>query len=436
MRAWLAVGDYSVRGAPPGCKKRAERVLVEDGDVKMPVGKEMKRLLLLGGPAFQKPVVERAKSMGLYVGVADIRPDAPAAALADEFFQGSIRDYDAMLEVARRFGPDAIASGTCDTSVVTVARLCEELGLPGNSVEAALNATDKVRMIDCFAREGVAHPAYAVARKGELGDFDPQIPYPLIVKPTDSAGGRGVNLVRSREELSPALAVASKAGISGDVLVEECMIGPEVSVEVVVADGVPHVLQVTDKLTSGAPHFFEVGHCQPTSLGALEREAVSSLACAAVLAVGLVNSAAHVEIKLTPAGPKMVELGARLGADWITSYLVWNSVEGIDMTESMIRLALGEKLAVWDYRDSGEFFASRSTPSREGVFLGLDGLDAAAASRGVIHVENHGFLGERYGEAVDNCGRFASVVARGASKEEALANCDRALGLIGARVGE
>ncbi len=395
-----------------------------------------KKLLLLGGSVFQKPVVERAKSMGLYVGVADIRPDAPAAALADEFFQGSIRDYDAMLEVASRFEPDAIASGACDTSVVTVARLCEELRLPGNSVKAALNSTDKVRMIECFARGGVAHPVFAVVKRSEIDRFEPQIPYPLIVKPTDNAGGRGVNLACSPEELSGALAVASTAGVSGDVLVEECMTGPEVSVEVLVADGVPHVLQVTDKLTSGAPHFFEVGHCQPTSLGASEREAISSLACAAVLAVGLVNSAAHVEIKLTPEGPKLVELGARLGAEWITSYLIWNSVVGIDMTESMIRLALGEKLTDWDYYDSGEFVASRFMPSRAGMFLGLRGLDAAAASKGVIRVERHGFPGERYGKAVDNSARFASVVARGASKEEALANCERALGLISAQMGE
>lgn len=405
-------------------------------DFKIGKGRQMKKLLLLGGPAFQKPVVERAKSMGLCVGVADIRADAPAAALADEFFQGSIRDYDAMLEAARRFGPDAIASGTCDTSVVTVARLCEELGLPGSPVEVAINATDKVRMIESFAREGVAHPAFAVVREGELGGFEPRIPYPLIAKPTDNAGGRGVGLARSPEELGRALAAASAAGVSGDVLVEEFMAGPEVSAEVVVADGVPHVLQVTDKLTSGAPHFFEVGHCQPTSLGASEREAVSSLASAAVLAVGLENSAAHVEVKLTPEGPKMVELGARLGAEWITSHLIRNSVVGIDMVEAMIRLALGEELEGWDYRGSGEFVASRFMPSREGVFLGLRGMDAAAGSKGVIHVECHGFPGERYGNAVDNSGRFASVVARGASREEALANCERALGMIEVQMGE
>lgn len=88
----------------------------------------MKKLLLLGGPVFQKPVVERAKAMGLQVGVADISPDAPAAQIADDFFCGSIRDFDAMLEIAKEYMPDAIASGACDTSVVTVPSFARSWG--------------------------------------------------------------------------------------------------------------------------------------------------------------------------------------------------------------------------------------------------------------------------------------------------------------------
>lgn len=395
----------------------------------------MKKILLLGGPVFQKPVIQRAKSMGLYVGVADISQDAPAASLADEFFQGSIRDYDSMLAIAREFKPDAIASGACDTSVVTVARLCEELGLPGNSVDAALNSTDKFRMINCFAQEGVPHPAFAVAKVSELDTFVPPFSYPVITKPTDSAGGRGVNLVSSPEELPAALQTASKAGISGDVLVEECMTGPEVSVEIIVSGGIPHVLQVTDKLTSGAPNFFEIGHIQPTSLSCEQRRAISDVASSAVLAVGLKNSAAHAEVMLTSEGPKMVELGARLGGDWITSHLIWNSVSGIDMVETMIKLALGEEFSELSYSDSGKFVATKFLPAREGVLQELNGIETARDSEGVIHVEVHGIVGKRYGKAVDDSARFASVVASGDTKEEALTNCDRALRLIEVQMG-
>lgn len=396
----------------------------------------MKKLLLLGGPVFQKPVVEKAKAMGLRVAVADIFPEAPAAELADEFYQGSIKDYETMLRYANEFGADAIASGACDTSVVTVARLCKKLGLPGNSIETAFNSTNKLRMIECFASNGVAHPAFVVASKDDLADFVPEIPYPLITKPTDSAGGRGVNLVQSNMDLAPALAAASAAGTSGDVLVEEYLTGPEVSVEVIVADGIPHILQVTDKLTSGAPNFFEIGHCQPTSLCQEQREAISNLASAAVLAVGLRNSAAHVEIMLTPEGPKMVELGARLGGDWITSYLIDNSTEGIDMIECMVKLALGEKIDSFDYHDSGDFVATKFLPAREGTLLELNGLDDMMLSQGVIHAESHGIAGQHYGKTVDDTARFASVVARGVSKEEALANCERALRLVKVQMDE
>ena len=393
----------------------------------------MKNLLVLGGPIFQKPVIEKAKAMGLHVGVADIDKNAPAVSLADESFQASIKDYDAMFKVACEFKPDAIVSGACDTSVVTAAKLCEELGLPGNTVEAALNSTDKVRMIECFSKCGVAHPDFTVVKKQELNHFKPTY-FPFIVKPTDSAAGRGVNLVNSPDELNFALCAASAAGVTGDVIIEEFLTGSEVSVEVIVADGIPHVLQVTDKLTSGAPNFFEIGHCQPTSLSAEQREAISKLASEAVLAVGLENSAAHVEIMMTPDGPKMIELGARLGGDWITSYLIWNSVKGVDIVERMIELALGEKTFDWSYTNSNQFVATRFMPASEGELLSIEGLDAAMASEGVIHVEAHGIIGKKYEKATDDSNRFASVVACGATKNDAMLNCERALNLITAKL--
>lgn len=393
-----------------------------------------KRLLLLGAPVFQKPVIEKAKAMGLHVGVADINNDAPAASLADVFYQGSIKDYDAMLDVARSFRPDAILSGACDTSVVTVARLCEELGLPGNSVHSSICSTDKVAMLECFKKGGVSSPLYEVVRKAQLKTFEPSIPYPMIVKPTDSAGGRGVNVVNSKNELLPALEASSKAGCSGDVLVEELMKGQEVSVEVLVVGGVPHIIQVTDKLTSGAPHFFEVGHSQPTKLSDADRLAISTLASSAVLSVGLIDSAAHVEIMMTSEGPKMVELGARVGGDWITSYLVDNSVSGIDMVETMIRMSLGEKDFLWEYHNSGEYVAVKFMPSKRGLLKRIEGADEARKLPGVIYVEVTGRIGDQNEEAVDDTARFASVVAKGASREEALKLCERALGLIVAYV--
>lgn len=389
-----------------------------------------KRLLLLGGPVFQKPVIKKAREMGLHVGVIDINADAPAAACADEFFQASIKDVDATFGIARTFRPDAILSGACDTSVVTVARLCEMIELPGNSVEAAINSTDKVAMLEAFNSAGIASPDYFVVRSADASDCYPLIKYPVITKPTDSAGGRGINVVDSADGLAMAIEASSRAGVSGDVLVEEFMEGQEVSVEIIVSDGVPHVLQVTDKLTSGAPHFFEIGHSQPTLLSAADRNAVSDLASKAVLAVGLTDSAAHAEVMMTSHGPKMVELGARVGGDWITSYLINGSVSGIDMVETMIKIALGEKIDNWDYRNSGVYTATRFLPAREGVLKEISGVDDARRVPGVVHVEVTGRVGHCYEKAIDDSARFASVVAKGGTKEDALLACEKALNCL------
>lgn len=397
--------------------------------------KNSRRLLVLGGPIFQRPIIDKAKQMGLLVAVVDIDEDAPCALFGDVFYKGSIKDRSIVAKIARDFQPDAVISGACDTSVGVAAYLCRSLGLPGNSESAAYNSTDKVAMLESFKQNGVAHPLYQVVSKADLGGFELFLPYPVIVKPTDSAGGRGVNLVLSEEGLREAVEISSRAGASGDVLIEEYMEGPEVSVEIIVADRVPHVLQITDKVTSGAPNFFEIGHVQPSALSSDTKAMIADLASRAVLAVGLVNSAAHVEIKVTEDGPKMIELGARMGGDCITTYLVGNSVEGIDMAETMIRLALGERIDEWSYRDSGEHIAVKFLPSVAGVLQEISGIDDMLKVPGVIHAEIMGVAGETYSDAVDDSSRFAFVVARGSSNEDALAVCDDALSKIRLTMG-
>lgn len=390
----------------------------------------MKKLLVLGAPVFQKQILRKAKKLGCETAVIDINDDAPAAPFADVFYQGSIVDKDRVLEIANEFGPDGVISGACDTSVNTVAWLCHELGLPGTSIEAARNATDKVEMLKAFERAGVAHPVYQVVSRSDIKAFQLKVDYPFIVKPTDSAGGRGVNLVCSPDQVEKALQLSSEAGVTGDVLIEEFMEGAEVSVEVIVANGIPHVLQVTDKLTSGAPNFYEVGHSQPSMLAGDVRRAVADLASEAVLAVGLENSAAHVEIMVTPDGPKMIELGARMGGDCISTYLVDNSVVGIDMAEAMIRLSFGEHLEVWDYEDSGSYCAVRFLPSRAGRLLEIRGAEAAREIPGVVCLEVTGRIGRKYRDAVDDSSRFAYVVGRADSLAAANEICDKALGSL------
>lgn len=390
----------------------------------------MKRILVLGAPIFQIEVIKKAKEMGNYIGAIDINDDAPAFPYADETFVCSIRDFDAVLRIALKFKPDGIIIGACDTSVVTGARLCSELGLPGHSIETAKNSTDKVRMLEVFEAHNVTHPKFQVVKRSEISNYKRDISFPLITKPTDSAGGRGVSIVHSEKDLKSAIIFSSEAGVSGDVLVEEYMKGPEVSVEVLVIDNIPYILQITDKITSGEPNFYEIGHSQPTTLSKELKDSISRLASDAVLAVGINNSPAHVEIIITEDGPKMVELGARLGGDCITSYLIDTSVVGINMIEATIDLSLGKSPDISKYTDSGICSGVRFIPATEGLLNSISGVNDAEKQEGVIKIRITGKTGQYYSKATDDSARFGYVVCEGRTTNEALNRCEKAIEYI------
>ena len=301
----------------------------------------MKKLLIIGASILQLPAIKKAKELGHYVAVADFNPNAIGIPFADKFYNASTIDIDAICEVAKDFQPDGIMTLATDMPMRSIAAATSLLGLPGISMDTAIKSTDKGEMIKAFKEHGVESPWFYIIENGaQLQEVMPQIEYPCILKPTDNAGSRGVMLVNSETELYEAYQYSVSQSRGGWVILEEYMTGPEVSVEVMVVDSVPHVLQVTDKLTTGAPYFVEMGHNQPSMLPIEDVERIKDLACRAVKSVGINCGPSHVEIKLTPNGPKMVELGARMGGDCITTHLVPLST-GVDMIKATIDVSLG-----------------------------------------------------------------------------------------------
>ena len=384
----------------------------------------MKRLLIIGASIFQLPAILKAKEMGLYVAVADFNPNAIAIPYADEYYNVSTIDEQGVCAAAKAFRADGIMTLATDMPMRSVAYSCKELGLTGISYETAVKATDKGAMIKAFEAAGVAHPWYYIVGKDTGMDVLPDaITYPCITKPTDNAGSRGVMLVNGPEELEAALAYSAENGRSGAVIVEEYMVGPEVSVEVIVWKGVPHVLQVTDKLTTGAPHFVEMGHSQPSRLGAENVAKIEDLACRAVKAVGINDGPAHVEIMLTKDGPKMVELGARMGGDCITSHLVPLST-GIDMVKAAIDISLGLTPDITPKWEKGSAIRFFDAPA--GVITAIKGRKEAGQVCGVRELSFTKSVGDTVTAIGSSTDRAGFVIAQAASAEDAVDVCCRA----------
>ncbi|WP_405632812.1 ATP-grasp domain-containing protein [Streptomyces sp. NBC_00016] len=283
---------------------------------------------------------------------------------------------------------------SCDYYLPTAARIAGHLGLPGSSPEAVESACRKDATRRVLADAGVPGPRFAVHEEwADIVGAAREIGYPLVVKPVDLCAGMYVRRVDDEEQLAAAVRVLSDFPVNARgqrrepaVLLEELMDGPEVSVETVSHAGAVHVVGVTDKSVGGAPAFIETGHMFPAALPAADAEAAEQTALAALKALGLVDGVvAHTEIKLTSAGPRVVEVNPRPAGNRITELV--RHVTGIDLAAAFVEVSLGREP---DLRRSDTGLCSAAigflVPQRSGTLESLDGGELRSAP-GVLEVE-------------------------------------------------
>lgn len=377
-----------------------------------------KRLLILGGSYLQVPAVVEAKALGLVTAVLDHDPNALGRRLADTFYLESTIDEEAVLRSAREFKAQGIMTLGTDWPMRSVAYACERLGLPAISYDTACRSTNKLDMIRRLAQCSVAHPDYLYfdSTTQSPDQIESLIPLPCIIKPVDSSGSRGVILLRDPAELTSALAYSAAQAKHGQVIIEEYMEGPEVSVEVVIIEGVPHVLTITDKVTTGYPHFVETQHTQPSRLPDAQQKAITQLAVDSCRALELTHGAAHVEIIVTTRGPKIVEVGPRMGGDFIATHLVPLST-GINMTRLVIQDAMGCTPQLPPRRDAGACI--RYVDRGQGIFLGADNLEEIQAMPGIVQAGIFLPSGTAVTDLHSSSDRLGYIIARGDTAEEA-----------------
>lgn len=392
------------------------------------------RLMILGASDLQLPAIRKAKEMGLYVGVIDYNPAAIGIPFADEYFNVSTIDEEGVFKAAKAFNADGIMTLATDMPMRAVAYACEKLGLVGISYDSALKATDKAAMIKAFQVNNVDHPWYFVIENFERLEVErKKFVYPCICKPTDNSGSRGVILVNHESDLLDAIEYAAHNSRTGTVIIEEYLQGNEVSVEIIVYQGKVHVLAVTDKLTTGAPHFVEMGHSQPSQLNPDSLSHIKLLASRAVKAIGIENGSAHVEIMLTDDGPKMIELGARLGGDCITSRLVPLST-GIDMVMAAIDISLGIEPTLIPIFAKNSAIRYLKPPA--GIIQGVFGIEKAKAIAGVVEIVLSKGKGDLIGDISSSLNRVGYVIAQGEGDITASDICQSAMEMILFEVGD
>lgn len=383
-----------------------------------------KKVMIVGASAWQVPMIQKAKELGYRVGVVDYNPKAVGIQYADEYFNASTIDPEGVCEAARRFKADGITTVATDMPMRAIAYTCEQLGLVGIDIKTAIRATDKAEMIRAFEECGVSHPWYYIVKNGEIGKIKDKLTYPCICKPTDNSASRGVMKVNSADELEKAFSYSSENGRSGDVIIERLLVGDEISVEAFAVNSKVYVLAITDKLTTGVPFFVEMGHSQPSKFAGDVKERIISETAAAMKAVGIVNGPAHVEMMVTDEGPVLIELGARLGGDFITTDLVPLST-GIDVLGAAIHIACGETVDLTPRFEKAS--AIRYMKTDLGMIQDVLGLEDANMITGVHRTEMLKPIGEEAVEIHNSLDRVGYAIAQGDTVKDAVGLCERAL---------
>ena len=388
-----------------------------------------KKLMILGASILQLPAIEKAKEMGLDVVVVDMDPNAigfNVPGIEKEII--STIDIQAVITAAKSHKIDGIMTLATDMPMRTVAAVAKEMNLIGIDEETALKATNKAEMRKALQLNNVPIPKfYVVNNKDEYKSVVKQFNVPFIVKPADSSGSRGIFEVKdihNEDLIVEAYEYCHPFSRVGDVVVEEYMEGPEVSVETLTVNGECYVIQITDKLTTGAPHYVEMGHSQPTMLSKEIAEQISKVAKAANKAIGIKNGPSHTEIIVTKEGPKIVELGARLGGDNITTHLVPLST-GVNMVECCIKIALGEIPDIKKKWNKGS--AIRYFEQHAGVIDSIEGVDKAEEIDGVQQISIVHGVGEEVTEINSSGERMGFVITQDVDVDAAIKDCLAAL---------
>lgn len=389
-------------------------------------------VLILGGGVMQLPAIEAGKRLGRIVHVADGNAQCVGVEDADVFHHIDLQDIDGLVHAARNI-PNLQGVFTAGTdfsySVAVVADACK---LPGTPPDSALRASHKNLMRDAFRAQGVPIPGYYTlsAEEGEgvlnreeaYAELLKKLPpFPLVVKPVDNMGSRGVIRCDHVADLVPAIAGAREFAREGTVILEEWIPGQEYSLDAIVIDGVVRVTGIGVRHIFFPPYFVEMGHSIPAPLEPEERHALIDVFSQAISALGITNGAAKGDIFLirNSGTPKAMvgEVAARLSGGYMSGW-TYPAATGVPLTEIGLRVALGEHPGTEQFTEKqGVVVTERALVSPPGRVREVI-LPAAARSEAVAL-----FVRCKPGDSVappkNNVEKVANVITAGSSLEEA-----------------
>lgn len=302
--------------------------------------------MLLGGLRYLLPVIKAAHEQGYYVITCDYLPDNIAHKYSDEYINASIVDKEAVLREAQRLQIDGIMSFAVDPGVVTMAYVQEKMGLPGNPYESICILQNKDRFRRFLAENGFNVPkakGFATVEEALLEKewYD----FPVIVKPTDAAGSKGVTRVDCWDDLRPALQHAFDCSISGRIIVEDFIekLGCSSDTDSFSIDGTLKFVSFSAQRfdTHAANEYTPAAYSWPSTFTSVQEAELQTELQRLLSLLGMKTSIYNIETRIgTDGKPYIMEVSPRGGGNRLAEMLRYAT--GVDLITAYVRAAVGD----------------------------------------------------------------------------------------------
>ena len=391
----------------------------------------MKKILILGAGVYQVPLIKTAKRLGLYTIVCSIPGNYPGFKEADKVIYENTVDYEAILNVAKEENISGIVTAGTDVAVITIGKVCDELGLRGLSADAAEIASNKLKMKSRYEEYGVRTARF---RKISLADENYQdrfsdLEFPLIFKSVDSSGSRGITRVDSPADFEKARKNAAENTHADHFIVEEFIEGDEFGAQAFVQDGkVEFILPHGDYVfrgDTGVP----IGHYAPFNVSEDCLTDIREQLERAIAAMGLNNCAINADFIMNDNKTYVLELGGRSGATCLAELV--SIYYGYDYYEKILRVALGEKVSFEpaEYRDGKPVLTPNASmllsSDRDGIIVSQK--DRNPENPNIVEVQFDCMPGDEVHAFRVGPHRIGHVITKGETLEAATAELHRAM---------
>ena len=398
---------------------------------------QKKRLLLVGAGQEQIAAIQAAQELGLFVIAVDGNPQAPGLQVADQGCCGDIKNVEFLAQLGTEEHVHGVFSHAVDLPHV-VAAVAQQLRLPGLAPDVAIRATNKWQRYVCLESQGVPCPRFGLVHSvEEASRVATDLGYPVVVKPLDSAGARGVCKVNDPGEMADAFQGALLFSHEPSVLVEEFLRGAEVSTESVILESQIVTTGFADRnyvyKERFAPYFIEDGHTIPSVLPHEQQAQVIEVAERAIRALDIHWGVAKGDVILTESGPKIFEMAPRTSGGRFCADMV-PLATGVHILPFLISMAVGDNLSLEElYPKFQKGAAQRFLFPEPGQIIGFHGIETTRNLPGIYDVvlRNDLTIGGMVPPVTNHSDRMGHVIASGDTREEAVWRAEHAVESIG-----